>query len=335
MDFVPEVTPLPLISPHPDNTSRFARLVSVPAMRQLPQKVLLVGSLFGHDRVVGLPGLQNHDPLPESFARAMAFNNPWLIRPANRIRDRLGGKDGFVGVHARVGDGVFARRAPQNMETTWRELVRRLGLDEPVLEEMWERVKPKSRTNVLRERAKEEYVSDWAQLDGEDEAHAPTTTSYQKRSPQHVSRAPLPPTSLSNLTCRSPLHTSPALAVFNTPLYLATDSRSPDTDPNLAIFFDAFPCTFILSDFDRPSDLNDRLVVESVGDMAKLVNKADGVPLGRLFLPFLEAVVAAKGYETVGTPGSTFSCELRVWRSAMRGTSSSRRFYSLCAGRSS
>ncbi|KAL8292680.1 hypothetical protein RQP46_001292 [Phenoliferia psychrophenolica] len=86
---------------------------------------------------------------------------------------------------------------------------------------------------------------------------------------------------------------------------MATDSPNPTTDPLLAPFFAAFPCTFILSDFDRPSELNGGVLPEGTQDLHRLVNAADGVPL--LLLPFLEAIVVAKGFETVGTHGSTFS----------------------------
>ncbi|GAA5834842.1 hypothetical protein JCM11251_002040 [Rhodosporidiobolus azoricus] len=117
-----------------------------------------------------------------------------------------------------------------------------------------------------------------------------------------------PSTRLRNLTCRAPLHTEARFKPFNTPLYLATDSRSPETDVNLRPFFNAFPCTFILSDFDRPDvRRNDGVVVRSVNEMSRLVNDLDGVSLGRLFLPFLEAIVAAKARLTVGTAHSTFS----------------------------
>ncbi|GAA5897373.1 hypothetical protein JCM6882_001870 [Rhodosporidiobolus microsporus] len=117
-----------------------------------------------------------------------------------------------------------------------------------------------------------------------------------------------PSTRLRNLTCRAPLHTEARFKPFNTPLYLATDSRSPETDANLRPFFDAFPCTFVLSDFDRPDvERNDGVVVRSVNEMGRLVNELDGVSLGRLFLPFLEAIVAAKARLTVGTAHSTFS----------------------------
>ncbi|GAA5875903.1 hypothetical protein JCM16303_004037 [Sporobolomyces ruberrimus] len=147
---------------------------------------------------------------------------------------------------------------------------------------------------------------------------SPPSTRLQKRAPVDGDDDPVwnflrgpsgePSALLRNLNCRSPLHTDSNLKPLNIPLYLATDSRSPTTDPNLKPFFDAFPCTFILSDFDHPDEVrNDGVVVESVGEMARLENELDGVPLGRLFLPFLEAVVSAKGKITVGTAGSTFS----------------------------
>ena len=296
--------------------------------------MLLVGSLFGSGRISTI------DPraaeLREKLEQGLAFRNPWLLKPANEIRDRLGGSKGYVGVHARVGDGVFKSRAPQNMERAWRDLVERLGVDPEVAEEMWEKVnsvveegkalpetrrikKLAKRSPSFAERSLVPSLSsansiEWSSVDNTELYHAKLDDSTQSpRQRRSILTADLAlfPRDLTALVCRAPLHTSEALAAFNTPLYLATDSRSPASDPNLAIFFASFPCTFTLADFDRPGELNDGLAVSSVGDMIKLVNGADGVALGRLFLPFLEAIVAAKGFETVGTFGSTFSgkCE--------------------------
>lgn len=243
----------------------------------------------------------------------MAFRNPWLLAPADAIRDRLGGTKGYVGVHARVGDGQFMWRARENMERAWRTVVSRLNVQQEAVDAMWTKVgvpvpEDKEGEGWRRHirRAKVEERSEWTKLDG-----GWNSDDDDDDQPPLVKRAddlthPLPP--LVNLTCRSPLHTDPTLLAFNTPIYLATDSRTPTTDPVLAPFFLAFPCTFILSDFDRPSELNGGAVVESVGAMLRLVNKLDGTPLGRLLLPFLEATVAAKGYTTVGTYASTFSC---------------------------
>ncbi len=328
-DYVNPPLDLPLIH---DNTNddHWKRNVSINAMRELEHKVVLVGSLFGWQRVTRDDN--SHEDKYFEFARALAFRNPWLLNPADAIRDRLGGPDGYVGVHARVGDGVFAQKAGENMEATWRRAAYVAGMEEQVAEEMWEVVRPASveeieaaegmkrvKRSVVAEPAPEEEPSPWAQVDQEDplatlhnviREHAaipPVATRHRNLTKRSSSLSPRQATGLDRLTCRGKLHTAAALQPFNTPVYLATDSRSPTEDPNLMPFFAAFPCTFILADFDRPSELNGYEMVEGVGHMMKLANKIDGQPLGRLFLPFLEATIAAKGFATAGTVGSTFS----------------------------
>lgn len=336
---------LPLISNHTTG-GHWNRDVSIPALRARDEKVLLFGSMFGSSRV--LPARMDDAEAKkwaESFGRAMAFKNEYLLRPARAIVARMGGQKNFVGVHARVGDGGFLAAARRNSEHSWKRLAgEKLGVRAEVVEEMWERVRPehaaraedaeavrsrsrsRSRSHRRTERRSTALLppshlverSPWALVDGEydvDSAAELSTPSLPVSSSTLSKRrlfdwfAPPEPSSfLRNLTCRSPLHTSPSLKAFNTPVYLATDSRSPETDANLRPFFDAFPCTFIFSDFDRPDEArNDGLVVQSVHAMGRLVNELDGVSLGRLFLPFLEAIVAAMAREVVGTQGSTFS----------------------------
>lgn len=252
------------------------------------------------------------------------------MEPAEAIRERLGGGKNYIGIHARVGDGVFLRHADENMEVAWRRVVRRLKLSSEDTEVVWKIVnqlkeKEKSRRS-LNLVVEDDEISNWrgldegdyhlelgiVELESEDEDSDTTIPKSHRHYHRGKKRAPVIPLpiaqnpSLKNLTCR-PLYTTPRLLALNTPIYLATDSRSPLTDPHLAIFFKTFPCTFILSDFDRAGRRNDEILVESVGFMGKLVNEKDGIGLGRLFLPFLEAMVAAMGDFTVGTAGSTFS----------------------------
>ncbi|GAA5993871.1 hypothetical protein JCM5350_006827 [Sporobolomyces pararoseus] len=341
----------PLIEPYALDDGKWNREVSLPTLSALPQRVLLLGSLFGTGRI--------HSSHPEakdwaqSFARAMAFDNEWLLRPAEAIVARLGGPKNFVGVHARVGDGDFSKHAKENMEQAWKKLVVSLGYGVDEVEEMWEAVEIKGiekegaaerrrRHTRFAERLKstkrsalvspdpitfstwgphDNDVFDYSDLISNTPSHPPSSSDdhfLQKRAEVEdnddktwgflLGPTGSPSALLRNLNCRSPLHTDPNLKALNIPLYLATDSRSPSTDPNLKPFFDTFPCTFVLSDFDHPDlERNDGAVVETVGEMLRLENELDGVPLGRLFLPFLEAIVAAKGKITVGTAGSTFS----------------------------
>ena len=336
----------PLIQANND-TSHWHRDVSIAALQQLAHRILLVGSMHGSDRV-RVTRAPEAAAWASTFARSMAFSTPWMMQPADAIVARLGGASNFVGVHARVGDGQFARHARVNMERAWRSLADQLQVRADVAEEMWQRVKPAERvatstTTTAEHRQSRQHrrslgakiasradgtadgssaVSDWAELDDPQEesdngeaAYAPSPKSRQVKRGllagvlwRAWSGSGNPSDRLRNLTCRGALHTDRRFSAFNTPLYLATDSRMPETDENLAVFFRSFPCTFILSDFGKPNvDRNDGVVVESVSEMDRLVNELDGVRLGRLFLPFLEAIVAAKARVTVGTERSTFS----------------------------
>ncbi|GAA5876375.1 hypothetical protein JCM8547_003022 [Rhodosporidiobolus lusitaniae] len=151
-------------------------------------------------------------------------------------------------------------------------------------------------------------------------------------SPSLAKRGPLTPLS-PTLHCRSPLHPSSSgpsyLLPLNTPLYIATDSRSPTSDPALAPFFRWFPCVFLLEDFERVSEVNE----EGVEGLEELVSgedagvggegeggdvkggkggnrwtsEWDGQAMAKYLYPFLEAEIAARAVEIVGTPLSTFS----------------------------
>lgn len=139
-----------------------------------------------------------------------------------------------------------------------------------------------------------------------------------------LKRAPVSP-NLSPLTCRRPLHTDPELLPLNTPLYMATDSRSPTTDPNLAPFFDHFPCVYVLNDFAEarkgsiaagPTGEDNNVVVEGLVKLIKQdgwTSEWDGQGLATYLFPFLEAEVVAKSLAVVGSEpwgfgGTVSSC---------------------------
>lgn len=79
------------------------------------------------------------------------------------------------------------------------------------------------------------------------------STRHNMRSPPRfldARRVAKPMSSLVTpaIECHNPLHTTPTLQPLNTPIYIATDSRSPRTDPTLSVFFKYLPCAFTLSD---------------------------------------------------------------------------------------
>lgn len=238
----------------------------------------------------------------------MAFRNPVLLNPAREIRDRIGGGEGYFGVHCRIGDGEFLRKKWENVEGIWRRVVRSLGVGESVMDEVWKEVGWEHgwRGGEERKRAVgwEEQESIWGEEDWDEDSLVGELLQQQRFQKRYSDTTWSP---LSSLTCRGLLHTAPHLLAFNTPLYLATDSRLPLNDPTLVPFFSSFPCTFILSDFQFPSTTNQGKVVESVGELGRLVNVNDGIDLGRLLIPFLEAMIASMGRATVGTEHSTFS----------------------------
>lgn len=331
--------------------SKYSYTVSIPRLHQesASKKLLMVGSLFGTGRL-WLEDEQNMDDY-EFFQRTLAFKNPVLDEPANKIRDLMGGPDGYAGVHARVGDGYFRLYAVDSMNQTFTKLMELMGVDSALIPGLAQQGRAKANELTAAREAAEKLAE-------EEEAAAAaattnTTTSATKsrrhgrfvrhrRSPEsgaskhaddfhdlseegedsdqptillkRQSVTTLKPVSSRDemslskqLVCRGELHTDPALLVLNNPVYIATDSRSPLDEPALQYFWQALPCAFVLSDFDRPSPQNLGEPVHSLKRMQSSVNENDGVQLGRLFLPFMEAMVAAKGVVTAGTDGSTFS----------------------------
>lgn len=122
----------------------------------------------------------------------------------------------------------------------------------------------------------------------------PLSSTFSRRAHSGQPSKPLSPV----LHCRKPLHPSsdPNLAPLNTPLYLATDSRSPTTEESLQIFFDWFPCIWILDSFvratpgisDEPVPALERLVK---GGVAEWISDFDGQEMSKYLFPFLESEV--------------------------------------------
>ncbi|SCV68849.1 BQ2448_970 [Microbotryum intermedium] len=314
----------------------WARKVSIPGMRRMPQRVLLVGSMFGSDKVILRDDRQRVEDR-NRYARLQAFRASEILNPADDICQRLGGARTFVGVHARVGDGKFANNKKENMRCTWENVLVKLGVGKSEIRTLWRLVgfevaqaKPeaavakrgadhqpnfgglysaRAKPNGHPSRTPSKRDTSPIRQDG-NRAEAPHLERRQFQ-PELIDHAPFHKVALASkldrLTCRSPLHTSPELLKFNVPLYLATDARSPVNEFSLSPFFRLFPCTFVLSDFEEPNELNMGVVAESMDRFKRLTNKADGLPLERFLTPFLEAVIAAKAGIVEGTRGSTFS----------------------------
>lgn len=186
--------------------SKFATDLHIPNLARAHQTLLQVGSLFGSSRL----RLIDHDNLRlrGDIRASMSFASPELLRVVRAITARLG--PDYVGVHIRLGDGVFKEKRETLARDIWRDLVANVTGGAPT-DDLLE---------LLNKIA-------WSPT-------YPTRTGHPafRRSP-----------------CRRWPHVSKELRRFNVPVFLSTDIRDPENDPALTGFFRAFPCTHLLGDF--------------------------------------------------------------------------------------
>ncbi|GAA5873949.1 hypothetical protein JCM3774_004048 [Rhodotorula dairenensis] len=261
-------------------------------------KLVHVGSLFGTSRL--RVTVDRNADARTVFRRAMVFRTPAVDEVVVQIRDELGGSGKYHGLHLRVGDGVFLQDAKKNMRAVWDTLcVEKMKVDRGVCNELRARSEP--------HRRRDEEVG------GTPEQVSPLPEKRANSRPQregayhHAPLPPLPtirtladsPLASSSLSCRGgQLHTEDRFLPFNAPLFIATDSKLPRSDPHLSVFFAAFPCAFVLSDFTA---------LPALETLNRLRAAGDKTPLAQFLYPQLDAEVAAWGRTLVGTPQSTYS----------------------------
>lgn len=305
--------------------AKFERRLDVQKLAEDTQqfKLLHVGSMFGTSRM-RVTKEENFDARSE-FRRSMMFKNELLDEITATIRDRLGGPGKYYGLHLRVGDGIFQKEAGKNMAGVWDTLcVKKMKLSEDLCRSITESHESRGVAKRALTDHDQTKAIDCAAESSEShyEVSEAVPSPHEKRANSRPQRdgaynhAPLPRlpviTSRSDspltkvLTCRGKLHQDPAMLPFNAPLFIATDSKIPTTDPNLAIFFDTFPCTFVLGDFASKSAVNSESV-EALNQLNALRNKDDKVPLAQFLYPQLDAQIAAWGRDLIGTPQSTYS----------------------------
>ncbi|GAA6005294.1 hypothetical protein JCM10207_002929 [Rhodosporidiobolus poonsookiae] len=288
---------------------KWGNRIDIDAFREQTEsfKLVHVGTMFGTARIRAT--LDETFDARSAFRTSMVFRTEIVDTITAGIRDLLGGAGSYYGLHLRVGDGVFQKQAKENMHGVWQTLcVSKMGLDQEVCDEVKAAA---SGIGRLRERDAN-HAAGVDVASSESSAAAPALVKRANSRPQRpgtYDHAPLPPLPTirtlsdsplsSTLACRGNLHTEPHLLPFNAPLYIATDSKLGPHDPNLALFFRAFPCTFVLSDFGAQVPELDRL--------NRLRNKDDKTPLGSFLYPQLDAQIAAWGRGLVGTPQSTYS----------------------------
>lgn len=258
--------------------ARFNDVVSLSLLSRVPQRHIQLGTVFGSSR---LRLRRKHSiEIRQRVRESMVFTNEELLNLARSIRLKIGGD--YVSVHIRLGDGAFERAAKQNIRLIWWKLLRSgLGLGENATLSLEALITKKS-------------------------------TNSPPHIPEDISALRTPHPNLPPLTgdrpqlpCISATYKDADLAVLNTPLFISTDAQEPAKHPLLQLFYNTFPCTFVLSDF-----------TQEVASLKRLKSGYDGLMLYEFLLPFLDAIVAGNAHHFVGTDGSTFSQFVQdiLWR---------------------
>lgn len=261
---------------------KFFQAVQIATLAHRPERLIQLGTLFGSSRL-HLRSSANY-ALRKHVRESMAFTNSHLVRAADGIRAALGGA--YLGVHLRIGDGVFEWNAPANTRLAWWKLL-----------------------HLVLGFAHDDILSVERGLFPDDTEPGPPTLNVDYPAVR-APHPPLPPFPLGaapepGYYCRGPLHTSPSLIPLNAPLFVSTDARSPAHNGLLVRFTRTFPCIFFLDDFP-----------EEAASLRDLKSPVDGVPLGPFLMPFLDAMVVGQAWQVVGTEQSTFSAFVTdvLWR---------------------
>lgn len=253
---------------------RYIRRLNVQELEAIPQRVLHMGSLFATGRVLA--------ELPESkiyqqfLRRTMILSTPILKKTSDAIVGKLGGLGSFVGLHLRVGDGMFVEPAPENIENMFQSLVNITG------------IKPIPNYTIVPSSPPTETID----IDSKDEEDV-GPGSEESEDPEEEGVDPEEETSprLDFDQCRARKDIGGKFTI----IYIATDGVYPRRNILFRKLFDHFPCIFTLDDFS-----------EHLVELKQMKN-TDGVGLAKDLIPMVDAVVSAKGQYFMGTPKSTFS----------------------------
>lgn len=268
---------------------KFVNRLDLATLEAIEERVLHFGSVFGTYRV--LAQTEQHAELLKMLRSQMIFRNPTLMDTASRIVDKLGGVGNFVGLHIRVGDGLFKVRASIHVDDMYHNLVDQftdLAVDQVAYYEDYKHDQDRQENDEYEVR----QLRDFKPVEGQLEKPIKVNHPPQEALAKHLGEQP--PDQL-RLSCQKP-RDSVTARFSKTVIYIATDAPSPRTNPLLRKIYSTFSCVFDLSDFS--SDLHDLKRIQVTEEKVKLES---------YLIPMVDAVIAAQGHTFLGTPGSTFS----------------------------
>lgn len=276
---------------HPDSPtplSKFVNRIELATLQAIDQRLLHFGSVFGTYRV--LAQTEEHAQLLRTLRSQMIFRNPVLMDTAERIVKQLGGVGQFVGLHVRVGDGLFKVRASIHIDDIYHKLVDQftdLTVDQVAYYEDGKHDQDRQENEDYEVKQLRKFKQIEEDLNKPIEVNHPPPEVLQNHLGE---RAPgLVP------MCQEPKD-DVTRRFGKTVVYIATDAPSPRTNPLLKKIYDTFPCVFDLSDFEQ--ELHDLKRIEVVEERVKLQS---------YLIPMVDAIIAAQGHTFHGTADSTFS----------------------------
>ncbi|KAI8638729.1 CigA protein, partial [Parasitella parasitica] len=260
--------------------SRFLNRLDLSTLEAIEERVMHFGSVFGTYRV--LAQSQEHRELLLFIRENMIFTNPTLVDITNKVVQQLGGIGSFVGVHLRVGDGLFKVRASINVDDIFHTLVNEytdLTLKE--LQDVYDvnHDQDRQENNGYEIRQLRDLQQQQMAFDKPIDVQHPQDI----QSKLGVSKLPI---------CQD--RNSDRFS--NTTIFIATDCPDPRNHPLLRKIFIVFPCVFVLSDFK--SDLADLGKIQVIEERVKLTS---------YLVPMVDAMIASQGHSFYGTNASTFS----------------------------
>ncbi|EPB87395.1 hypothetical protein HMPREF1544_05821 [Mucor circinelloides 1006PhL] len=265
--------------------SRFVNRIDLSTLEAIEEKVIHFGSVFGTYRV--LAQSLEHKELLLFIRENMIFTNPTLVDSTNRIVSQLGGIGSFVGIHLRVGDGLFKVRASINVDDIFHTLVNEytdLTLKE--LQDVYDVNHDQDRKENNEYEIRQLRDShQQQQMTFEQPIHVQHPSDIQSRLAANGGASKLP-------ICQDRKNDR----FSGTTIFIATDCPDPRNHPLLRKIFDTFPCVFVLSDFK-----------DDLADLGKIQVIEEKVKLTSYLIPMVDAMIASQGHSFYGTNASTFS----------------------------
>lgn len=266
--------------------TRFVNRIELSTLEAVKERVIHFGSVFGSYRVLA-QSPENMDLL--IFVREnMIFQNPTLLETAKRVVEQLGGVGSFVGLHLRLGDGIFKVRASITIDDIYHQLV-----------------------NEFTDLTVEE-VAEYE--DGKHDMDRKENLEYEIRQLRETQPEPIdekkPILVEHPINVKDNLGTSSQIALCQnanrkdgrndrfarTTIFIATDCPDPSHHPLLRKIYKTFPCVLTLGDFKK--ELSDLSKIQVVEERVKLEN---------YLIPMVDAIIASQGHTFYGTNSSTFS----------------------------